>query len=226
MSKDQKDVAVIVQARMSSQRCPNKMTRDFAGTTLMDICLKKLCESKIPNKNIIACVHEKELIDLCSQYPISIFLRSEKSARSEGTPMTEMYEWWDKIKFKYVILVNACTPFLTKETIQHFFSDYCHAKNDGMFGVIEKNNYFWDEQDNFLTPLTEAVMNTKTAKVVKEAAHCLYASRLDSIGKGIWMGDFNKPKDIKLFSIREDQALDIDHEWQFRAYAKLYESMK
>jgi len=226
MSKDPEDVAVIVQARLSSQRCPQKMTRDFAGTTLMDICLKKLLNSRIPNKNIIACVHEKELIDICSQYPISIFVRSQKSANSEGTPMTEMYEWWNKIKFTHAVLVNACTPFLAKESIEKFFCDYCHTKSNGMFGVMEKKNYFWDQDGKFLTPLTEAVMNTKTAKVVKEAAHCLYASRLDSIGRNVWMGDFNKKDDIELFSIPEEQCLDIDYEWQFKAYSSLYESIK
>lgn len=221
--KEVTDVAVLVQARLSSQRCPRKMIKDFNGTTLMDICLEKLANTTIPNENIWVSAYEQELINICKKYPVNIFYRSEQSAKSEGTPMTEMYEWWDKIPFKYVVLVNACAPFLSIETIERFYFTYCNSISDGMFGVIEKQNYFWDDKDNFLTPLSESVMNTKTAKVIKEAAHCLYASKLSSIGKNVWMGDFNKHGDIKLYTMPELESFDIDYEWQFNVYKKIDE---
>ena len=224
--KSQKDVAVLVQARLSSQRCPRKMIRQFADTTLMDLCLQKLVSSKIPNENIWVSVYEEELLDLCKKYPVNIFHRSEKSAMSEGTPMTEIYEWWNKIPQKYVVMVNACAPFLKIETIENFYNDYCLSEKSGMFGVVEKRNYYWDENDKMITDVTEAVMNTKTAKTIKEAAHCLYASATDSIGKGIWMGRFNIPGEIKLWSMKEEEVFDIDYEWQFKGYEKLYEATK
>ena len=56
-------VAFIVQARLGSQRVPQKMIRPFAGTTLLDIMLDKLSNKStiIPNKNIFLSVHEEEL---------------------------------------------------------------------------------------------------------------------------------------------------------------------
>lgn len=216
------DVCVLVQARLSSQRCPRKMIRPFADTTLMDLCLQKLVESKIPNENIWVSVYEPELVSLCEKYPINIFHRSEKSAMSEGTPMTEIYEWWDKIPHKNVVLVNACAPFLKTETIEQFYFDYCQIENNGMFGVVEKKNYYWDYENNFLTPMKEAVMNTKTANPIKEAAHCLYASSLESIGQSIWMGRFDVPGEIHLWSMDEEEIFDIDYEWQFKMYENLY----
>ena len=216
------DVAVLIQARLSSQRCHKKMTRPFADTTLINIMLDKLEISNIPNKNIWCSIHEEELIDLCSPYPFNIFERSEKSALSEGTPMTEIYEWWNKIPHKYVVLINACCPFISVETIESFFTDYTNSDSDGMFAVLEKKNYFWDSEGNFLTPLIEGVMNTKTASTIKEAAHCLYAGSLDKIGKGIWMGDFNEKGDIQLWKMSESEALDIDYEWQFKMCEALY----
>lgn len=215
-------VGVIVQARLSSQRCPQKMIKNFAGTTLMDICLSKLVQSKIPNNNIWVSVYEPELIDLCKKYPINIFHRSHQSAMSEGTPMTEIYEWWDKLPLQYVVLVNACAPFLTVKTIENFYDYYCSIPNDGMFGVIEKRNYYWNNNDELLTPLTESVMNTKTAEPIKEAAHCLYASKLSSIKDSIWMGDFRKHGDIKLYTLSEKECFDIDYDWQFELAEKLY----
>jgi len=223
--KNVKDVAIIVQARLSSQRCHMKMVKPFADTTLMDLCLEKLCKSKIPNDKIWVSIYEPKLKAICNKYPVNIFSRSKKSALSEGTPMTEMYEWWDKIDEKYAVLVNACAPFLSKEIIEQFYFDYCNSDKDGMFGVIEKRNYFWDKNNVFLTPLKESVMNTKTAEIIKEAAHCLYAGKLSLIGKGLWMGDFNKHEDIKLFSVPEKECFDIDYEWQFNMAETIYKNV-
>ena len=219
------EVCFLIQARLSSQRCPKKMIRPFAGTTLLDLNIQKLVDSEIiPNENIYVSVHEPELVSIAEKYPVNIFLRSEKSALSEGTPMTEIYEWWDKVPHKYVILTNACVPMLSVNTIESFTEDYLKEEVTGMFGVIEKKNYFWDSEGNFLTRLDEAVMNTKTADPILEAAHCLYAGSLEDIGKNIWMGDFRKKGDIKLFTVPEEEVFDIDHEWEFKTYEALYKS--
>jgi len=192
------------------------MIRPFAGTTLIDISIENILKSDvIPKENFYVAVHEPELVAIGEKYDVNVFKRSEKSANSEGTPMGEMYEWWNKLPFKYAVLVNACTPFLSIETIDNFVINYMKSESDGLFGVIEKKNYFWDENKILLTPLAEAVMNTKTVQKTYEAAHCLYAGRMDKIGKDIWMGNFNKPGDIELFAINEKECLDIDHEWQF-----------
>tara|TARA_R110000744_G_scaffold337653_1_gene442832 strand:+ start:2612 stop:3295 length:684 start_codon:yes stop_codon:yes gene_type:complete len=223
--KAPEEVAVLIQARLSSQRCPRKMIRQFADTTLMDLCIQKLVESNIPNENIWISVHEPELVELVKKYPVNLFHRSEKSAMSEGTPLTEIYDWWDKLPHKYVVLVNACAPFLKTETIEKFFSDYCSTEDNGMFGVVSKKNYFWSHDGEFLTPMDEVIMNTKTAKPVMEAAHCLYASSQASIGQGIWMGRFNVPGEIKLWNMAEEEIFDIDYEWEFKMYEALYKSL-
>ncbi len=221
--KQIEDLAFLIQARLNSQRCPRKMARPFADTTLLDINIKKLVDSDIiPNENIYVSVHEQELKDIANKYPINIFHRSERSANSEGTPMTEIYEWWNLLPHKYVVLTNACVPLLRKETIEDFTKAYCSTDSVGMFGVIEKKNYFWDSEGNFLTSLDEAVMNTKTAEPVLEAAHCLYAGSLENIGKGIWMGDLRKKGDVEFFKVPEEEIFDIDHEWEFSLYETLY----
>lgn len=218
-------VSFLVQARLSSQRCPKKMIRNFAGSTLLDINIKKLVDSEfIPNENIYVSVYEPELKEIANKYPVNIFDRSEKSANSEGTPMTEIYEWWNKLPHEYVVLTNACAPMLKTKTIEDFSKAYLKSSSDGLFGVMAKKNYFWDDNGKFLTPLEGAVMNTKYAKPIYEAAHVLYASKLSSIGEGIWMGDFTIPGQIELFQVEEQECFDIDYEWEFEIYEKLYKN--
>lgn len=222
--KDLDDIAVIIQARLGSQRILKKMTRPFAGSTLLDIALEKIKESSIKPENFYLSVYEPELVNIGLKHKVQIFHRSEKSAKSEGTPMTDMYEWWDKIPHKYAVLINACAPMLTVKTIDDFVQDYVKSDKDGLFGVISKKNYFWDQTGNLITPWPEdqAVMNTKVVSETYEAAHCLYAGRLDKIGQGVWMGDFQTPGDIGLFEMSEQESFDIDHEWQFVSYESIY----
>lgn len=223
--KNRKDVCVVVQARMGSERVPGKMLKPFAGTTIMDICLEKLAKSKvIPKENILISVWEEELKTTARNHGLNVFNRSKESAFSEGTPMTTMYEWWNKVDYKYCILVNACAPFMKIETIEKFYESYVNSKENGMFGVIEKKNYFWDKTGKLITewPEGQAVMNTKYVGKTYEAAHCLYAGKLDKIGDEIWMGDFSKAGDINLFTMEEVEVLDIDYQWEFDMCEKLY----
>jgi len=221
--KNREDVCLIVQARLNSQRIPRKMIKPFGGTTLMDICINKMKHSSsIPWDNFFLSLYEEELVDIANNHAANVFVRSRKSAFSEGTPMTEMYEWWDKLPFKYCVLLNACAPFISMDTIDDFFEKYLLSDADGMFGVMEKKNYFWNNDGDILTPLTEDVMNTKTIGVTYEAAHCLYAGRMDKIGESIWMGDFNTKGDIELFPMQERECLDIDYPWQFEMCEKLW----
>ena len=127
--KNIEQIAFIVQARLGSQRVPQKMIRPFAGTTLLDIMLDKLSNKSdvIPNKNIFLSVYEDELKQVGSKYDLNIFDRSEASANSEGTPVTEMYEWWDKLPHEYCVFINACCPFLTIESIENFTSEYLNS---------------------------------------------------------------------------------------------------
>ena len=41
-----------------------------------------------------------------------------------------MYEWWNKLPYKYVILVSACLPLLKIETIDEFFNHYLSINNN------------------------------------------------------------------------------------------------
>ena len=225
--KNINDVCVVVQARLGSTRVPGKMLKPFCGTTLTDILLDKLKFSKaIPTENIFFSAHEKELQNVARRHGITIFDRSKKSADSEGEPLSEIYEWHDKLPYKYVVLISACNPLLKLKTIDNFFEEYLQSKNDGQFAVFEKKTYYWDKNGQPATDWKGAtIMNTKFVDPIYEAAHCLYASRLDVIKDGYWM-DSQSPPEPDLFTMDELEAFDIDYDWQFDIGEVLYEKFK
>ena len=224
--KNINDICLIVQARLGSQRCPNKMIRPFAGSTLTDIAIDKVLDSKVlPKENFYLAVHEPELISIGKNRGINVFERSEKSAKSEGTPMTEIFEWWDKLPYKYVLMFNACCSLLTAKTIDNFIRHYLETDSDGLFGVIEKKNYFWNTKGELITPWPngEAILNTKMVGTTLEAAHCLYAGSMPALGENVWMGDYT-PNSPELFVVPEEETFDVDYEWQFGVAETLYKA--
>lgn len=219
------EAAIVVQARLSSSRVPNKMIRPFADSTLVDILFEKLKESSvIPLNNIYFSAWDAELKQLAKKHDINIHHRSEASAKSEGVKLQELYDWHDKLPYKYVIMVSACNPLLKIETIDAFVETFLNSDKENCFAVFEKKTYYWDKDRNNMTDWKNLTsMNTKFVDPVYEAAHCLYASRMDIISDGYWMNTQYPPK-LDLFVIDELESFDIDYEWQFEVAEKLYKN--
>jgi len=224
--KKSDSIAIVVQARLNSQRVPQKMIRDFAGTTLFDIVLDKLIAVFPHSKeHIWASVFEDELISIAENKGVNIFYRSKESANNDNS-LQKIYEWYDKLpkNYKYVMLVSGCNPLLQPITIGNFYNQFKNQEEENLFAVIEKKTYFWNKEGALVTPWPEdqTIMNTKVVEPTYEAAHVLYASRLDIIKENRFMGDFQAPGGIKLFEMDELEAFDIDYEWQFKLGEQLY----
>ena len=221
------DIAFIVQARLKSERVPNKMIRPFGGSNLFGIILDKLLSSNvIPSENILASVHEEELVfEASTKRNIRTFYRSLESANSEND-IKKIYEWHNKIPYKYCILISGCNPLLSVKTIDAFVLQFVEQEEENLFAVVEKKNYYWDKKGDLTTPWPDGldIMNTKFVEPTYEAAHCLYASRIDLIKDNKFMVDIQK-ENLILYSIPELESFDIDYEWQFKLGEKLYEEV-
>ena len=222
-----KKVSIVVQSRMGSQRIPGKMLRDFAGTTLVDILLTKLTNlSTVSNSDIYFCVGDEELIEVGRKYPINIIERSEESLKEEKD-IKVLYDWHTQIPTDHLVMISACNPFLSTETIDKFIREYSESDEDqGAISVYEENNYYWNPDGVMMNKWPEGFtsMNTKFVEPTKVAAHCMYGSRVDLISKGDWVT--NKiPYQAQLITMPQLEAFDVDEEWQFIVAEKLYENI-
>jgi len=221
------NTAFIVQARLNSQRVPRKMIRPFVeDKNLFGIILDKLLQSNvIPSENIIASVYEDELFYEANLLRnIRTFKRSKESANND-TDIRKIYEWHDKLPHKYVVIISGCNPLLTVDTIDKFVTQWANQEEENLFAVIKKKQYYWNKEGALITPWPEGntLMNTKAVEPTYEAAHVLYASRMDLVKEEKFMGDFEEPGGIKLFEMPELEAFDIDEPWQFEVAQTLYE---
>ena len=224
--KQIEEIAFLITARLTSERIPRKMIRPFGNSNLFEIAIDKLQSSLlIPKSSIFVSVFDQELIEIANRKGVGIHQRSEKSVTSEAQSVAEVFDWWDKLpsQFKYVILLNGCHPMLQVSTIDNFVKQYLNTSKDGQFAVIKRGNYFFNKDKLLTTPIPDnrETFDTKVVETTYEAAHALYASRLDTIGDGVWMGSFKK-NDVELFEISETEAYDIDEPWQFEHTQALY----
>ncbi len=209
---------------MNSQRVPKKMTREFNGTSLFEIAINKVLDSKvIPRDNFYVSVYEDELIDIANELDVNIFKRSYESANNDNS-LQMIYEWHDKLPFKYVVKINGCSPLLKTETIDGFVNQFINQEEDNLFGVIETKDYYFDKDGKLVTPWPEGqtLMNTKAVDITYKAAHVLYASRMDIIKEDRFMGNFEVEGGIKLYPMDELECFDIDYEWQFQLGEQLW----
>lgn len=221
-----KDISVVVQSRLSSQRIPGKMLKPFNNTTLVDILLDKLTKLNSVNpQQVYFCAHEDELIRVAEKYPVNIFKRSKESSNEEKD-LKILYEWHKSIPTEYIVMISACNPLLKVSTIDDFIVKFKKSKREGAISVYESKNYFWNSDGKMLNKWPEGFtsMNTKYVETTKIAAHCMYGSRVDLIKNGDWVTN-KLPYEPELISMPELEAFDIDEPWQFKIAEVLYEKL-
>ncbi len=225
--KDIKDICFIIQARTQSTRVPNKMLKPFSNSSLFEIAINKILQSSIiPKNNFYLSVMDKELIDIAKKYNLNYFTRSEESTQ-EPVTLPKVFEWYNKLPYKYFVIINACNPILKIETIDKFTTQFLKSNSRGQFGVFEKKTFLFNSDEKMINRFFGedkylATLETKFVETCYEAAHSLYAGTMKDIGKEIYMGSFKKPKDPEFFIMDEIECFDIDWPWQFEIAEKLY----
>jgi CMP-N-acetylneuraminic acid synthetase len=227
--KNIQDTLFIIQARTQSTRVPNKMLRPFAHSSLFEIAIEKVLQSSIiPKDNFYLSVMDDELIDIAKKYNVNYFIRSEESTQ-EPVTLQKALEWYDKLPFKYFVIINACNPLLKVETIDNFVKQFLEVDSNGLFGVFEKKTFLFDSEGKMLNRFFGedkylATLETKFVETCYEAAHSLYAGSTEDILNGIYMGTFKTPGSPNFFIMDEIECFDIDWPWQFEIAEKLYKS--
>jgi CMP-N-acetylneuraminic acid synthetase len=214
------------------------MVRPFAQSSLFQICVEKLLTSRVFDSNDIIIAHDKDepkFLDILEQVRTNIgkyFNFYERSIEScnedeDQTKIYEFYQFAQDLGYEYCILINPCCPLLRIETIDAFYSTFKYLEKDGLFGVLKKQNYLWyHDKRSINLPSGGGIMNTKNpACTIYEAAHCLYGSKLSLIPEKKWMGGFSNGSP-ELFIIPENEAYDIDYEWQLKYVEILYKNLK
>jgi len=202
-------IGVCSLSRLSSTRCKRKMIRPFADTTLTDIILSKL---SILKYDVFFGGYEDIFKIKCQTHNVPFIKRTKQSALVDE-PASIIYEFFTKVPHEYILLINACIPFLKTQSIVNFLN-ICKKNNKPKFAVFKKNNYYMSvmgEKYNFNDTLT--TINTKNVSPVYEFAHVFYYFKKSYFEETGWYWDWNEVEYIEIDEGME--TFDIDTEEQF-----------
>jgi len=215
------DVAIFSFGRTDSQRCPNKMLRPLAGTTLTDILLTKFARCRQPT---FFAGYEPEFRSLCNNHGVRFVQRDERSATIDE-PIVEILSFLQPLEFTHFLCVNASLPFLELDTITSFLDDCIANNSQPAFGVIQKTNHLMSLDRHPLNfDITAHTINTKTVKPVLEFAHALYFFSKEYLFREGTYWDWNTVRLIELPS--KLQTVDVDTEEDFRIAEALWNGLR
>lgn len=210
--------AAVIQARTGSQRCKNKMLRDFAGTNLITIALEKYSR---PSElyNLYYAVYEQELLEAGKGFPCTVLRRGEESANSEQIEVIMNY--LAEMKEKYVVFINACCPFLRKETVEAAIIRFKETSARSMTAVVKTHTWYYHKDGtpiNFLDPTN---LNTKFSESLLAVTHCIHIfDRERFLDKHYFWS--HEERDPVFFEMPHAEAIDIDTELEFEMAEALY----
>jgi molybdopterin-guanine dinucleotide biosynthesis protein A len=213
-------VGVFSFGRKRSERCPNKMLRPFAGTTLTDILLQKL--AAFAPRSFFAGF-EDEFREKSVRHGVTFVPRDPRSAAIDE-PITDILSFLRDVPYSHLLIVNGCLPFLRTETIAAFLDECTRGELAPAFAVTRRRNHFMSLDRRPLNfSLDLKTINTKTVEPVLEFAHALYFFDKAYFFEHGRYWDWRTVRLLETVSPRE--ILDIDTEEDFGYAEALWKGM-
>jgi CMP-N-acetylneuraminic acid synthetase len=213
------NIGIFSYGRKGSQRCPNKMLRPFAATTILDILLNKL---NILGENTFFAGFENEFEQKTLNAGVTFVQRTQNSVLVDG-PQIECLSFLKDVTFDYLLLINGCLPLLSIETIKSFLVDVQDNNLQPAVIASKRHNYFFNEKHeplNFSSSIMS--LNTKTVTPLYEFGNALYFFKREHFLKTGMYWEWEKLRLIEMGSSLE--LVDIDTEEDFNFAERLWKA--
>ncbi|MAV57011.1 MAG: acylneuraminate cytidylyltransferase [Candidatus Pelagibacter sp.] len=148
------NLGIIIQARATSKRFPNKIFKKIEKITVLEHVLKRVKKIKFRNKIIIASTINKtnsKIIKIAKDNNCNYFFGPEKNV------LKRFYLSANKFKIKNIVRISADSPFIDPKIIDKF----CKIFNKGKFDVV--TNLF---RPTYPKGMSVEIFNYKTLKNV------------------------------------------------------------
>ena len=110
---ENKNYSLIIQARFSSKRFPNKILKRVKGKTVLAIMLERL-KKKFKNKIIVAIAksNSKKIVNICKQQKVNFFLGSNNNV------LDRYYKCAQKNQINTIVRIPSDCPLVDPEIIK------------------------------------------------------------------------------------------------------------
>jgi len=200
------------------------MLRPYAGTTLVELAVKRL--AKLKNfDGVYFGAHENKLLDIakCNLPAESIKIRSNAMANTDNMMLS--YSWIEEIDFDYCVWINSCHGHLKPETLDEAV-DYFKKNNfKSMTSVVKRSTWYYNQNgDPVNNRNSKTQVISQNSEALFEVAHAFHVFQKDHFfsTKTYWN---NRKNDPSLYVINDIEALDVDTEEDFLISESVYKSI-
>lgn len=136
-----KKVTAIVPVRKGSQRVKNKNTKAFAGSSLLEIKIKKLLSLGSLLDNIVVSSDCPEMLDIAKGLGVDTHERDTYYASSEATNSEFFENLANSIDAEHIMYSPVTCPLISTETYKECLSDY--QNNENVVTVSPVKHHLW-----------------------------------------------------------------------------------
>lgn len=215
-----KSIGLVINARLSSTRCPRKHLRSMGNKTMIDICLEKVDRLKGLDEKKLA-VYDKELAERVINYKTIDVLWRQKDAVERGNVKFEIaFRHYKEINTKYIMIFNPCQPLVDFKVYQDAVYWFHKCDFDGAISVNKKRGFFFTddgvpinfkEGDPLSTQISPPILVSTFSFSFFEKEFFVKTGRL-------WPNKTNNPFP---YIIPNDGLIDVDTEEDFKICSAL-----
>ena len=222
----QREISIVVNARVKSTRVPNKLLRKFGDTCLLSLSLEKLANN-FNDFNCYLAAADDEIISLYNNNfkstDINLLIRTPESVAKGLNDYRIAWEHYSRIPTGYIMWINPCAPFVLPGTYKNAI-DYFVNNNDikTMTSVKKIDNMFLDENKLPLNFQAGSAVRTQMNKSIYEWSHLFhFFDKEYFLNNGLfWDYSENNPSYYEVSSI---ESFDVDEPIDFAVAESLYE---
>jgi CMP-N-acetylneuraminic acid synthetase len=216
-----KSVSVVINARTTSTRVPNKLLKPFAGSCLLEIALEKLNRMDFFENRFLA-VAEDELKAIGAKYPNVKILPRESAAIKKGVnPLHVTFGHYLNVPSDYIFVFNPCLPCMTVETIKKAYDYFQKTSYNSYTAVIPTGEWIFSSDGTALTNSDPRNVTTNKNQSFLKAIHAFHIHNKKFFESEGVLWTFNK-NDPHLIEVPEDQAIDVDTPIEFELAELIY----
>lgn len=219
-----KDISIIVNARVESTRISRKLVRPFSNTTLLEIALSKL--TKLSDYRCFLACADDEIISLYNEKfaktNISLIVRSKESVQKGFNDYRVAFGHYKELPTRFFMWMNPCSPFVdiaTYNTAIKFFQDNKDIMT--MTSVKSSENVFMDDKFSTINIEGKEIRSVKNKKVY-EMSHLFHFFDKEYFLRTASFWDYEKGNPY-FYEVPREQSFDVDDPIDFVVAEALYD---
>lgn len=221
-------ILVVIPVRGNSKGIPRKNIRLMNGIPLMVYCIRNAKALKnICDVDIVVDTEDAEIAEIAEQNGVRVVMRPEELSGDSVTLDPVIFhavmesEAANDIAYDIVMTMQATSPTIQAETIQHALNEFMHSEYDTMISAVNDVHLSWGyEEGQYIPQYTKRLNRQYLPKSLKETGGFLITRRNCVTERG------RIGEKVTVYEVPEKEAVDIDTEYDWKVCEAILMSKK